>query len=434
MPRWFEGHDTATLATACLAFLQWRPEHDTTKQQAVAEILHAVRQEGDAALLTYTKRFDGWQPAHAEALRVSGAACRAALDGVPSAIVDSLKQAIARVRDYHTRQMPLPFDYTDAVGNRLMQVWRPLHRVGLYVPGGLAAYPSSLIMNAVPAQTAGVAELVVAVPAPQGNVSPLVLATAALLGIEEIYRVGGAQAIGALAFGTPTMRAVDKIVGPGNAYVAIAKQQVYGTVGIDMIAGPSEILVIADGTVPAAWVAADLLSQAEHDETARAILIATDRHYAEAICSAVAVHLQSLPRAAIAGHSWEHYGMVAVVPDIPTALALANAIAPEHLELAVAEPMQWVPHVRHAGAIFAGPYTPEAIGDYIAGPSHVLPTAGCARYASGLGVYDFLKRMAVVACTPEGFAAIGPAAATLAHAEGLDAHALSVAIRRNGSI
>jgi len=317
----------------------------------------------------------------------------------------------------------------DAAGIRLGHRWSPIGAVGLYVPGGTAAYPSSVLMNALPARVAGVERVAMVVPTPDGRINPLVLAAARIAGVEEVYRVGGAQAVGALAYGTETIAAVDKITGPGNAYVAAAKKQVFGRVGIDMIAGPSEILVVADADNDPAWIAADLLSQAEHDASAQAILVTDDAAFAEAVQRAVAVHLQRLPRSEIAAASWRDHGAVILVESLAAAAPIVDRVAPEHLELAVAEPDALLPAIRNAGAIFLGRHTPEALGDYLAGPNHVLPTARSARFSSGLSVLDFLKRSSLIGATPEGLAKVGPAAAVLARAEGLDAHALSLTLR-----
>ncbi|MHA1568588.1 MAG: histidinol dehydrogenase, partial [Alphaproteobacteria bacterium] len=344
---------------------------------------------------------------------------------------DALEFAAARIRDYHARQMPDDIDYRDAAGVRLGARWRPLSSVGVYVPGGTAAYPSSVLMNALPARIAGVGRVAMVVPAPDGVLNPLVLAAARIAGVDEIYRVGGAQAVAALAFGTDTIAPVDKIVGPGNAYVAEAKRQVFGTVGIDMIAGPSEILVVADGENDPAWIAADLLSQAEHAVAARAILMTDDADFADAVERALDGHLDILPRAEMARASWESNGAVIVLGGLDEAPALVDRIAPEHLELAVADPDALAARITHAGAIFLGRYTPEAVGDYVAGPNHVLPTARSARFASGLSVLDFLKRSSLIGCDADSLAALAPAAAALARAEGLDAHALSLDLRLN---
>ena len=403
-------------------------ETDEDVGRVVAEILAAVKARGDAALIDYTTRFDRIELTPAQ-LRVSEEELRAAGAACPPETLAALDLAATRIEAFHQRQKPEDLDYRDEQGIRLGLRWTAVEAAGLYVPGGTAAYPSSVLMNALPARVAGVERLVMVVPAPDGRLNPLVLAAARRAGVSEIYRVGGAQAIGALAYGTESIRPVDKIVGPGNAYVAAAKRQVFGSVGIDLIAGPSEILVVADGDNDPAWIAADLLSQAEHDTAAQAILMTDDAAFAEAVERALEVHLQRLPRSEIARASWEAHGAVILVPELAAAPALVNRIAPEHLELAVAEPEGLAGAVRHAGAIFLGRHTPEVIGDYVAGPNHVLPTARTARFSSGLSVLDFMKRSSVIGCPPEGLAAIGPAAITLAEAEGLDAHALSIRIR-----
>ena len=397
--------------------------------QEVAAIIADVRARGDAAVRDYTSRFDRHDLADGAAMRVTADEITAARAGCADAAVAALELAAGRIEDYHRRQMPEAVDYTDDAGIRLGARWRPLASAGLYVPGGTAAYPSTVLMNALPARVAGVERLVMVVPAPDGRLNPLVLAAAGIAGIAEIYRVGGAQAVAALAFGTETIAPVDKIVGPGNVYVAAAKRRVFGTVGIDMIAGPSEILVVADGDNDAAWIAADLLSQAEHDADAQAILICDDAAFADAVTAAVDEQLARLPRAAIARESWQNWGAVIVVQTLDDAVPLIDRLAPEHLELAVDDPEPLAARVANAGAIFLGRYTPEAIGDYVAGPSHVLPTSGSARFSSGLGVMDFLTRTSVMGCDAAGLAAVGPAAVTLAEAEGLDAHAVSVALR-----
>ncbi|MEP1233933.1 MAG: histidinol dehydrogenase, partial [Alphaproteobacteria bacterium] len=345
--------------------------------------------------------------------------------------LSALATAAGRIRAFHEKQLPEDLDFTDAAGLRLGYRWQAVEAAGLYVPGGTAAYPSSVLMNAIPAKVAGVDRLVMVVPTPDGVLNPLVLAAAAIAGVDEIYRIGGAQAVGALAYGTETIRPVDKIVGPGNAYVAAAKRLVFGTVGIDMIAGPSEILVLADGANDPAWIAADLLSQAEHDTAAQAILITDDASFADAVERAVEGHLKTLPRTGTAGESWATYGAVITVPDLAGAIPLVDRIAPEHLEIATDNADTLGRKVRNAGAIFMGRYVPEAIGDYIAGPNHVLPTSRSARFSSGLGVLDFMKRSSLIECDAEGLRAIGPEAVALARAEGLDAHALSISIRLN---
>ncbi|MFQ5784978.1 MAG: histidinol dehydrogenase [Alphaproteobacteria bacterium] len=412
------------------AFLAARREPREDVSQAVAGILADVRARGDTALIEYTRRFDRATLA-AETLRVPDAELAAAAARCPAETLEALELAARRIEDYHRRQMPADLEYRDGAGLRLGHRWTAVAAAGLYVPGGTAAYPSSVLMNALPAKVAGVERRVMVVPAPDGRLDPLVLAAARLAGVTEVYRVGGAQAIAALAYGTETIAPVDKIVGPGNAYVAEAKRQVFGAVGIDMMAGPSEILVVADAENDPAWIAADLLSQAEHDTAAQAILMTDDADFAEAVAAAVEGHLATLPRREIAGQSWERHGAIILLPDLWAAPALVDRVAPEHLELAVAEPEALAAKVRNAGAIFLGRHTPEVIGDYVAGPNHVLPTARGARFSSGLSVLDFMKRSSLIACGPEGLAAIGPAAVALARAEGLDAHALSVAIRLN---
>jgi len=410
------------------AFLEAGREEAEAVERVVAEILAAVRREGDAALLRYTERFDRLALTPAS-LRFTPAELAAAEAACEAGTLAALRLAAERIEDYHRRQLPGDLDYVDAAGIRLGHRWSPIGAVGLYVPGGTAAYPSSVLMNALPARVAGVERVAMVVPTPDGRINPLVLAAARIAGVEEVYRVGGAQAVGALAYGTETIAAVDKITGPGNAYVAAAKKQVFGRVGIDMIAGPSEILVVADADNDPAWIAADLLSQAEHDASAQAILVTDDAAFAEAVQRAVAVHLQRLPRSEIAAASWRDHGAVILVESLAAAAPIVDRVAPEHLELAVAEPDALLPAIRNAGAIFLGRHTPEALGDYLAGPNHVLPTARSARFSSGLSVLDFLKRSSLIGATPEGLAKVGPAAAVLARAEGLDAHALSLTLR-----
>lgn len=395
---------------------------------AVSAIIADVKARGDAALLELTARFDRLQ-LDAKGLAISPAEVDAACAEVDAGQLAALRVAAERIEAFHARQRPQDDHYTDAAGVRLGLRWTPVDAVGLYVPGGTATYPSSVLMNAMPARVAGVGRIVMVVPTPDGRLNPLVLAAARLAGVTEIYRVGGAQAVAALAFGTATIAPVDKIVGPGNAWVAAAKRQVFGTVGIDSIAGPSEILVVADKANDPAWIAADLLSQAEHDTAAQSILITDDAAFADAVVAAVEDHLSRLPRTDIARTSWQDNGAVILVASLDDAPALINRVAPEHLELAVADPDAMAARVRHAGAIFLGRHTPEAIGDYVAGPNHVLPTARTARFSSGLGVHDFMKRTTLVGCDPTSLAAIGPAAVTLARSEGLEAHALSVSIR-----
>ncbi len=413
------------------ALLAGKRESAADVDAAVTAIIDDVAQRGDAALIEYTSRFDRIELSPAT-MRLSSKEIAKAAQAAPAETVAALHLAAERIESFHRRQLPEAIDYVDAAGVRLGMRWRPVNAAGLYVPGGTAAYPSSVLMNAIPAKVAGVERLVMTVPAPDGVLNPLVLAAAELVGIDEVYRVGGAQAIAALAYGTQTIAPVDKVVGPGNAYVAAAKRRVFGHVGIDMIAGPSEILVVADRANDPGWIAADLLSQAEHDIAAQAILVTDNAEFADAVDRAVARHLQRLPRAEIARGSWEVNGAIILVANWDEALPLIDRIAPEHLELAIEEPETLAARVCHAGAIFLGRHTPEAIGDYIAGPNHVLPTARSARFASGLGVLDFMKRTTLVGCSPASFGAIAPAAIRLAEAEGLDAHALSLSLRMAG--
>ncbi len=396
---------------------------------AVAAIIAEVRERGDAALAALTARFDRFDPATVP-LRVGAAEIDAASRAIAPERARALALAAARIEDFHRRQMPPDLATEEPTGLRLGLRWTPLDAVGLYVPGGKAAYPSSVLMNAIPARVAGVRRLAMCVPAPGGVLNPLVLAAARLAGVDEIYRVGGAQAVAALAFGTAMIAPVDRIVGPGNAYVAEAKRQVYGQVGIDAIAGPSEVVVLADAANDPRLVAIDLLAQAEHDEAAQAILITDDATFAARVAAAIAAELPTLPRAAIAGASLAAHGAVIVVRGWEEAVALVNQLAPEHLELMVAEPEALFSRIRHAGAAFLGRFAPEALGDYIAGPNHVLPTARSARFASGLAVFDFLKRTTWIAAPDaRALAELGPAAITLAEAEGLGAHARSIALR-----
>ncbi len=410
------------------AFVAARRGVDEDVDAAVTEIIDDVRARGDAAVIDYTARFDG-QDLTPDALRVGPEERAAAAAKCSAEASGALAAAAARITAFHERQRPQDDSFTDAQGVRLGAHWTAIATAGLYVPGGTAAYPSSVLMNAIPARVAGVDRLVMAVPTPDGTLNPLVMEAARLVEVDEIYRVGGAQAVAAMAYGTPTIAAVDKIVGPGNAYVAAAKRRVFGTVGIDMVAGPSEILVVADADNDPSWIAIDLLSQAEHDSVAQAILITDDPQFADAVAGAVRSHLASLPRASVAGQSWHDHGAIIVVPSLADTPALIDSLAPEHVELAIDEAGALACEIRNAGAIFLGRHTPEAIGDYVAGPNHVLPTARSARFASGLGVLDFMKRTTTVECDASSLAAIGPAAVTLAEAEGLDAHARSVAIR-----
>lgn len=412
------------------ALLGAKRESSVDVNDAVARIVADVRARGDAALIEYTHRFDRLALT-AESLRVPDAELDAAVKACDARTLDALRLAKARIEAYHARQKPQDDRFVDEAGVELGHRWTPVGAVGLYVPGGTANYPSSVLMNAVPARVAGVARIVMVVPAPDGRINPLVLAAARIAGVDEVYRVGGAQAVAALAYGTATIRPVDKIVGPGNAYVAAAKRQVFGVVGIDMIAGPSEILVLADGANDPDWIAADLLSQAEHDESAQSILITDDAAFADAVESAVERQLKALPRAATAAKSWADFGAVIVVGDLGDAVPLVDRLAPEHLEIATADPEPLGARISNAGAIFLGRFTPEAVGDYVAGSNHVLPTARSARFSSGLNVLDFMKRTSIVRCDAASLGAIGPAAVTLAGAEGLDAHGRSVSIRLN---
>ena len=406
-------------------------EQSVDVNEAVAAIIDDVRQRGDDALIALTEKYDR-QTLNAETLRIGDDEIDAAMQACAPETKAALELAAQRIGDFHLRQKPEDARFTDAAGVEMGHRWTPVDAAGLYVPGGLANYPSSVLMNAIPARVAGVGRVVMVVPTPDGQINPLVLVAAKLAGVDEIYRIGGAQAIAALAYGTKSIEPVNVIVGPGNAYVAAAKKQVFGQVGIDMIAGPSEILVVADQENDPAWMAADLLSQAEHDEVAQSILICDDDAYADAVAAAVESALKTLPRQDIARASWENFGAILVVDDLHAqAPELVNQLAPEHLELAVAEPDAMADKIRHAGAIFLGRHTPEAIGDYIAGPNHVLPTARAARYASGLSVLDFMKRSSLVKCDADALAAIGPAAVRLAEEEGLQAHGRSISIRLN---
>jgi histidinol dehydrogenase len=411
------------------ALLAAKREDSPDVDAAVAAIIADVRTRGDDALIEFTARFDRLDLTPST-LRFSEAEIDAAIARVPAAEMAALELAAERIRDYHLRQLPEDAFWTDAAGASLGWRWTAVDAAGIYVPGGLASYPSSVLMNAIPAKVAGVSRLAMTVPTPDGEVNPLVLAAARLAGVDEVWRIGGAQAIAALAYGTASIRPVDKITGPGNAYVAAAKRRVFGKVGIDMIAGPSEILVIADAASDPDWIALDLLSQAEHDQSAQAILITDDAGLADRVAHAVEARLASLDRRDIAAESWRLYGAVIVTRDLAEAADLANRIAAEHLELCVADPDALLPRIRHAGAIFLGAWTPEAIGDYVGGPNHVLPTARSARFSSGLSVLDFLKRTTLARITPDALAAIGPAAETLAASEGLQAHGLSVQARR----
>ena len=412
------------------AFLDTKREASADVEQAVRTIIADVAARGDAALIELTKRFDRVDLGTI-GLRVTAAELDGATAACKPAAVDALKLARDRIEAYHRRQLPKDERFTDALGVELGHRWTAIEAVGLYVPGGTAAYPSSVLMNAVPAKVAGCPRVVMVVPVPDGILNPLVLAAAKLSDVDEIYRVGGAQAVAALAYGTATIAPVAKIVGPGNAYVAAAKRQVFGKVGIDMIAGPSEVLVIADDTGNAGWIAADLLAQAEHDASAQSILITDSAGLAADVARAVDSQLATLPRADIARASWNDFGAIIMVGHLDQAVELANAIAAEHLEIMTADPEALSAKVRNAGAIFLGPHTPEAIGDYVGGSNHVLPTARSARFSSGLGVLDFMKRTSILKCGPDQLRALGPAAMTLGKAEGLDAHSRSVGLRLN---
>lgn len=414
--------------TAFAALLNEARETAERVDAPVAAIIADVRARGDAALVEYTVRFDRFA-ASAERLRVSAGEIAAAVDVVAGPLRAALDVAAKRIESFHRLQMPSGLDVTDADGVRLGMRWNALDAVGIYVPGGKAAYPSSVLMNAIPARVAGVARVAMCVPTPDGVLNPLVLAAAQRAGVTEIYRVGGAQAVAALAFGTATIRPVDRIVGPGNAYVAEAKRQVFGHVGIDSIAGPSEVVILADAANDPRHVAMDLLAQAEHDEAAQAILITDDAEFAASVAAAVAAELPTLPRHEIASASWRDHGAIIQVSNWDEAVRLVDRLAPEHLQIMTDDPGALFQRVRHAGAVFLGRFAPEALGDYVAGPNHVLPTGRTARFASGLSVFDFLKRTTFIAADQASLSHVGPAAVALAEAEGLGAHARSVALR-----
>ena len=412
----------------------WSAETDLAIEQRVAEILAAVQADGDAALLEYTARFDGLQAASVAALEISRDELQQAFEAITTAQRDALQAAANRVRDYHQRQLQacgLSWQYSDEHGTLLGQKVTPLDRVGIYVPGGKAAYPSSVLMNTIPAQVAGVAEIIMVVPTPRGEKNPLVLAAAHVAGVSRVFTLGGAQAVAALAYGTATVPRVDKITGPGNAYVAAAKRRVFGQVGIDMIAGPSEILVLADGSTPADWVAMDLFSQAEHDELAQSILLCPDADFIQAVQREIDRLLPAMPRREVIRASLEGRGALILTASMDEACEISNRIAPEHLVVSSREPRRWEPLLRHAGAIFLGAYTSESLGDYCAGPNHVLPTSGTARFSSPLGVYDFQKRSSLIEVSEAGAQVLGPIAAELAYGEGLQAHALAAEFRLN---
>jgi histidinol dehydrogenase len=413
---------TADFAAQFDALVNARREADADVSRDVAAIISRVKAEGDAAIADYTQQFDG----HNLPWQISLDACAAAYAALDADLRAALDLAAARIRTYHAKQKPADSDGVDESGVRLGARWRAVDAAGVYVPGGRAAYPSSVLMNAIPARVAGVERLVMVTPTPKGEINPLVLAAAHIAGVDEVWRIGGAQAIAALAYGTQTIRPVDVITGPGNAWVAEAKRQLYGVVGIDMVAGPSEILVVADGENVPAWIAADLLSQAEHDPTSQSILITDDAAFADAVAAEVEAQLSQLASEATARASWDANGAIILVGDLMDAAPVIDALAPEHLELAVADPEPLFNAVRHAGSIFLGRHTPEAVGDYVGGPNHVLPTGRRARFSSGLSVLDFMKRTSFLGCTPAAIQAIGPAAVALARAEGLPAHARSV--------
>ena len=409
--------------------LDWDQTTDPAVESVVREVIDDVRVRGDAAIIDYTQRFDRWMVATAGELEIPLASCQQALATLDQAQREALEHAADRIRAYAGRQKIESWSYTEADGTLLGQQVTPLDRAGLYVPGGKAAYPSSVLMNAIPAKVAGVADLIMVVPTPAGEVNNMVLAAAAIAGVDRVFAIGGAQAVAALAYGTATVPAVDKIVGPGNAYVASAKRMVFGKVGIDMIAGPSEILVVCDGQTDPDWIAVDLFSQAEHDEDAQSILVSPDGEFLDRVADSIKHLLPEMPRADIIRASLQGQGALIQVRDMDEAIEMANRIAPEHLELSVADPHSVAARIRHAGAIFMGRYTAEVLGDYCAGPNHVLPTSRTARFSSPLGVYDFQKRSSLIFCSAEGASTLGKTAALLAHGEGLTAHARSAEVR-----
>ena len=427
MPQLLDAQ-AADFEAAFTMLLNAKREDSPDVDVIVADVIADVRARGDEAVLELTEKFDRIKLTP-DTMRVTADEVEEAASQVAPDVRAALELAATRIAAYHSRQMPEDAEWTDETGATLGWRWTPVSAAGLYVPGGLASYPSSVLMNAIPAKVAGVQRLAITVPTPDGILNPAVLLAAKLAGVDEIYRIGGAQAIAALAFGTNTIAPVDKITGPGNAFVAAAKRRVFGKVGIDMIAGPSEILVIADGDNDPDWIALDLLSQAEHDESAQSLLITTDAAFGQAVADAVDKRLETLERRAIARDSWRDFGAIITVPDLATAAALSDRIAPEHLELCVADPVALSKDITHAGAIFLGKWTPEAIGDYIGGPNHVLPTARSARFSSGLSVMDFVKRTTLAQMTPASLRAIGPGAEALAKSESLEAHGLSVTAR-----
>lgn len=427
-PARFASSDASFLAELD-KLLAWESVSDARVQAAVTEIVEQVRQHGDAAVLEYTAKFDGLNLSSAQELEVSQASLQRYFDELDPAQRNALQLAAQRVRDYHQHQAQPSWDFVDALGNKLGQKITPMDRVGVYVPGGKASYPSSVLMNVIPAKVAGVPEVIMVVPTPRGEVNPMVFAAAFIAGVDRVFTVGGAQAVAALAYGTQTIPAVDKIVGPGNIYVATAKRMVFGKVGIDMIAGPSEILVVCDGKTSADWIAMDLFSQAEHDEDAQSILISTDAAFLMAVETAMNKLLETQPRHEIIAASINSRAAFISVENQAQAIELINRIAPEHLELSVDEPESWLPEIRHAGAIFLGRFTPEALGDYCAGPNHVLPTSGTARFSSPLGVYDFQKRSSIIFCSADGASELAKTASVLARGESLVAHAESAEFR-----
>lgn len=427
MPVFLDASDVGFEA-AFTRLLTAKREDSPDVDTVVADIIHHVRARGDEALIEYTEKFDR-MTLRPDILRLTEAELDAQVALVSPKERDALEVAAERIRRYHEKQKPKDEIWREANGAELGWRWTPVSAAGLYVPGGLASYPSSVLMNAIPASVAGVERLVITVPTPDAAINPLVMLAAQLSGVQEIYRIGGAQAIAALAYGTQTIKPVDKITGPGNAFVAAAKRRVFGKVGIDMIAGPSEILIIADAENDPDWIALDLLSQAEHDESAQSILITTDITLGQKVQGAVERRLKTLARRDIAGASWRDYGAIITVPDLKMAAELSDRIAPEHLELCVADPKRLSEDITHAGAIFLGAWTPEAIGDYVGGPNHVLPTARSARFSSGLSVLDFMKRTTLASMSPEALKEIGPSAETLAASESLEAHGLSVTAR-----
>lgn len=425
--------DDVSFSEKLTQLLAFESEQDEAIENAVSTILKEVKQKGDEAVLAYSRQFDKVQASSIQDLIITAQACQEALEGLPSDQKEALEVAADRVRRYHEHQKASSWSYTEEDGTMLGQKITPMDRVGLYVPGGKASYPSSVLMNAIPAKVAGVSEVVMVTPTPQGLRNPLVLAAAAVAGVDTVIAIGGAQAVGALAYGTETIPQVDKIVGPGNAFVASAKRRVFGVVGIDMVAGPSEILIIADGKTPADWIAMDLFSQAEHDELAQAILLCPDKGYLDEVEASIARQLAQMPRRDIIATSLKNRGAFIHVKNLDEACKIANVIAPEHLEISTENAQQWAEKIRHAGAIFLGRYSSESLGDYCAGPNHVLPTSRTARFSSPLGVYDFQKRSSLIQVSRQGAQTLGHTAKTLAYGEGLQSHARSAEYRLNGA-